>query len=254
MLVGSLLRRSREADGVVLTTHALDHALELATRALSCGWAGRADAAGDGGAARSWRGDRRRTRHGGAEPCGGMGDGLEGPGGRARAREFLGAMLAFALVTIVTLNFAFDLSWWRRGGGRRRGALDRVPVCRDAWTGRSLAVERDRGTLEGLTLCPVSRDDLPREVHLKCAFIVVVQIVALPVFAALYDLPSLRRRCCCRGIGRGRICRPGDALFGGRGQQPCARDPDAAVADSAVDPDCDRDGTGDDADLRGSNQ
>ena len=43
----------------------------------------------------------------------------------ARGREFLGAMLVFALITIVTLNFAFDLT----GAGREAsGEIGRAHV------------------------------------------------------------------------------------------------------------------------------
>ena len=72
-----------------------------------------------------------------------------------RGREFLGAMVVFALITIVTLNFAFDLSRGSREAPGAGGLWIAFLFAGMLGLGRSLAVERDRGTLEGLTLCPV---------------------------------------------------------------------------------------------------
>ena len=73
----------------------------------------------------------------------------------ARGREFLGAMLVFALITIVTLNFAFDLTGAGREASGAGGLWIAYLFAGMLGLGRSLAVERDRGTLEGLMLCPV---------------------------------------------------------------------------------------------------
>lgn len=109
-----------------------------------------------------------------------------------RGREFVGAMLAFALVTIVTLNFAFDLL---RDNAEAAGAGALWIAFLFAGMlglGRSLAVERDRGTLEALTLCPVDAGTIFLGKFIaNLVFILVVEVVALPVFAALYDMPTL---------------------------------------------------------------
>lgn len=109
-----------------------------------------------------------------------------------RAREFVGAMLAFAMVTIVTLNFAFDLLADNAAAAGAGALWIAFLFAGMLGLGRSLAVERDRGTLEALALCPVDGGAIFLGKFLaNLFFIMLVQIIALPVFAALYDLPSL---------------------------------------------------------------
>jgi heme exporter protein B len=110
-----------------------------------------------------------------------------------RGREFLGAMVLFALITIVTLNFAFDLIRGDREAPGAGGLWIAFLFAGMLGLGRSLAVERDRGTLEGLTLCPVDAGTIFLGKFISnVLFIVIVQAVALPVFYGLYNLPSLR--------------------------------------------------------------
>ena len=110
----------------------------------------------------------------------------------ARSRQFIGAMLAFTLIVIVTLNFAFDLI---REGREMNGAgalWVAILFSGLIGIGRSIAVERDRGTLDGLILSPLDGGTLfLGKFGASLASIIVVAIVALPVFAALYDLPAL---------------------------------------------------------------
>ncbi|MGH9175062.1 MAG: heme exporter protein CcmB [Vicinamibacterales bacterium] len=109
-----------------------------------------------------------------------------------RGREFLGAMVVFALITIVTLNFAFDLSGSEREAAGAGGLWIAFLFAGMLGLGRSLAVERDRGTLEGLALCPVDAGTIFLGKFLSnVIFIGIVQLISLPVFAALYSLPAL---------------------------------------------------------------
>ena len=110
-----------------------------------------------------------------------------------RGRELLGAMVVFALITIVTLNFAFDLSGEDRAVSGAGGLWVAFLFAGMLGLGRSLAAERDRGTLEGLTLAPVDGGVLfVGKLLSNLLFIVVVQVIALPVFAGLYNLPFAR--------------------------------------------------------------
>src|SRR4051794_19904718 len=110
-----------------------------------------------------------------------------------RAREFVSSMVVFALITIVTLNFAFDLTGQEREAAGAGGLWIAFLFAGMLGLGRSLAVERDRGTLEGLSLCPVDSGTIFLGKFLSnVIFIVLVQAVSLPVFAALYNLPALR--------------------------------------------------------------
>lgn len=110
-----------------------------------------------------------------------------------RGREFVGAMVVFALITIVTLNFAFDLTSDDREAAGAGGLWIAFLFAGMLGLGRSLAVERDRGTLEGLSLCPVDAGTIFLGKFVSnVLFIVIVQVVSLPVFAGLYNLPALR--------------------------------------------------------------
>jgi heme exporter protein B len=110
-----------------------------------------------------------------------------------RGREFLGAMVVFALITIVTLNFAFDLTSEDREASGAGGLWIAFLFAGMLGLGRSLAVERDRGTIEGLALCPVDAGTIFLGKFISnLLFIMIVQTVSLPVFAAIYDLPALR--------------------------------------------------------------
>lgn len=109
-----------------------------------------------------------------------------------RSRQFIGAMLAFTLVTLVTLNFAFELVREQRetnGAGALWIALFFAGIL---GIGRSIAVERDRGTFDGLLLMPVDGGTLfLGKFGASLASILFIEAIALPIFSALYDLPAL---------------------------------------------------------------
>lgn len=109
-----------------------------------------------------------------------------------RSRQFVGAMLAFTLVTLVTLNFAFDLIREQRESNGAGALWIAFFFAGTLGIGRSIAVERERGTLDGLILAPVDSGVLfLGKFGATLASILFVEVIALPVFAALYDLPAL---------------------------------------------------------------
>lgn len=109
-----------------------------------------------------------------------------------RSRQFLGAMLAFTLVTVVTLNFAFDLDQGDRTGDAAGALWIAFFFAGMLGLGRSIALERDRGTLEGLLLTPVDGGTIFLGKFLATLLsLLFVEAVTLPVFAVLYDLPAL---------------------------------------------------------------
>jgi heme exporter protein B len=109
-----------------------------------------------------------------------------------RGRDLVWGMAVFALITIVTLNFAFDLLGDDRVVSGAGGLWIAFLFAGMLGLGRSIAMERDRGTLEGLTLCPVDGGVIfLGKLISNFLFISIVQLVALPVFLALYDLPAL---------------------------------------------------------------
>lgn len=109
-----------------------------------------------------------------------------------RSRQFLGAMLAFTLVTIVTLNFAFDLDRGDRTSDAAGALWIAFFFAGMLGLGRSIALERDRGTFEGLLLTPVDGGTLFAGKFLATLLsILAIQAITLPVFAVLYSLPAL---------------------------------------------------------------
>jgi heme exporter protein B len=109
-----------------------------------------------------------------------------------RTRQVWGGMALFAILVLVVFNFAFDLT-----------AVDKVAVAPGAlWIafvfasilglGRTFAAEREQGSLDRLLVCPGDRKAIYFAKLLgNMLFIGVVEVIAVPLFAAAYDLPIL---------------------------------------------------------------
>jgi heme exporter protein B len=109
-----------------------------------------------------------------------------------RARQFVAAMLAFTLITIVTLNFAFDLIQVDAAANGAGALWTAYFFAGMLGIGRSIAVERDRGTFDGLLLTPVDRGTLFFGKFLATLVaILLIEFVTLIAFTVLYDLPGL---------------------------------------------------------------
>jgi heme exporter protein B len=106
-----------------------------------------------------------------------------------RTREMLSSMFVFSLLVIVIFNFAFEL---------------RVENVREVAPGvlwvtftfagmlglnRSFVLEKDKGCLEGLLLCPVDRSAIYFGKMLgNVIFMSVVEAIILPIFSVLFNL------------------------------------------------------------------
>jgi heme exporter protein B len=106
-----------------------------------------------------------------------------------RTKEIITSMLIFALLVVIIFNFAFDPS----------PALVVLVVPGIFWVAftfagvlgfnRSFILEKDRGSLDGLLLCPVSRDVIYLgKLVGTVSFMVVAEVLLLPVFAVLYNV------------------------------------------------------------------
>jgi heme exporter protein B len=107
-----------------------------------------------------------------------------------RSKQTLMGMGLFALLVLVIFNFTFDLR-----------ANNTVAVAPGAlWVafifasmlglGRTMAAEREQGSLDRLLLSPVDRKAIYLAKLLgNLLFIGIVELVALPVFAILFNLP-----------------------------------------------------------------
>lgn len=107
-----------------------------------------------------------------------------------RTREMLSSMLVFALLVILIFNFAFELR-----ADNQRTLAPGVLWAAIAFAGtlgltRSFIVEKDRGSIDGLLLAPVDRSAIFLGKMLgNTLFIGIVDMITLPVFIVLFNLP-----------------------------------------------------------------
>jgi heme exporter protein B len=105
-----------------------------------------------------------------------------------RSRELLSAMLVFALLVILIFNFAIELQ-----PSLRSTITPGVLWVTFAFAGtlglnRSMAIEKDRGCLDGLLLAPVDRSAIFFGKALSnLAFMLIVELIVLPVYSILYN-------------------------------------------------------------------
>ncbi len=105
-----------------------------------------------------------------------------------RSREMLSAMLVFALLVILIFNFSLELD-----AQARTSVTGGVLWVTFAFAGtlglnRSMAMEKDRGCLDGLLLAPVDRSAIYFGKAIgNLIFMLVVEVIVLPVYSVLYN-------------------------------------------------------------------
>ncbi len=109
-----------------------------------------------------------------------------------RARQVWVAMALFSALVMIVFYFAFDLR-----------VENRAPVAPGAlWIafvfasvlglGRTFAAEQEHGAMDRLLLCPVDRQVIfLAKLIGYLIFLAVVEAIAVPLFAAIYNLPIL---------------------------------------------------------------
>ena len=108
-------------------------------------------------------------------------------------REMISAMLVFSVLALLIFSFALDLR-----GAVAQAAAPGVLWATVAFAGtlglsRSLTREQQTGCIDGLLLAPVDRSAIFLGKALgNLAFMAVVEVVLLPLFSALFDVPLLR--------------------------------------------------------------
>lgn len=106
-----------------------------------------------------------------------------------RSREIIFAMMVFSMLVIVIFNFALELD-----PATRQKVTSGVLWATFAFAGtlglnRSMAVEKDRGCLDGLLLAPVDRAAIYfGKVFSNLAFMFMVEAFVLPLYSALYNV------------------------------------------------------------------
>ncbi len=113
-----------------------------------------------------------------------------------RSRELLSSMLVFALLVILIFNFALELDARARATVTSGVLWVTFTFAGTLGLNRSMAVEKDRGCLDGLLLAPVDRSAIYFGKALgNLIFMLVVEAIVLPVYSVLYNtnlfLPGL---------------------------------------------------------------
>jgi heme exporter protein B len=105
-----------------------------------------------------------------------------------RSRELLSAMLVFALIVIFIFNFALELDPATRATVTSGVLWVTFIFAGTLGLNRSLAVEKDRGCLDGLLLAPVDRTAIYfGKMLANLVFMLLVAMIVLPVYSILYN-------------------------------------------------------------------
>ena len=107
-----------------------------------------------------------------------------------RSKQTWMGMALFALLVLVIFNFAFDLRVDNKAAIAPGALWVAFVFASLLGLGRTIAAEREKGLMDRLLLCPVDRKAIYLAKLLgNLLFIGVVELVALPVFAALFNVP-----------------------------------------------------------------
>jgi heme exporter protein B len=106
-----------------------------------------------------------------------------------RSRELIGAMLVFALLVILIFNFALELDLRTRGTITSGVLWVTFAFAGTLGLNRSMAIEKDRGCLDGLLLAPVDRSAIYFGKMLgNLIFMLIVEAIVLPTYSILYNI------------------------------------------------------------------
>ena len=109
--------------------------------------------------------------------------------GELRSRELLSAMIVFALLVIIIFNFAIELEPMLRLTITPGVLWVTFIFAGTLGLNRSMAIEKDRGCLDGLLLAPVDRSVIYFGKTIgTLIFMFIVEIVVLPVYSFLYNI------------------------------------------------------------------
>lgn len=110
-----------------------------------------------------------------------------------RSRELLSAMLVFALLVILIFNFALELDAKTRANVTSGVLWVTFAFAGTLGLNRSMAMEKDRGCLDGLLLAPVERSAIyfGKAVG-NLVFMLIVEVIVIPVYSVLYNVNLFR--------------------------------------------------------------
>ncbi|NOR90747.1 MAG: cytochrome C biogenesis protein [Anaerolineales bacterium] len=106
-----------------------------------------------------------------------------------RSRELIGAMLVFAALVIIIFNFALELDIRTREAVTSGVLWVTFAFAGTLGLSRSMAIEKDRGCLDGLLLTPVDRSAIFFGKAIgNLFFMLIVEAIILPMYSVLYNV------------------------------------------------------------------
>ena len=106
-----------------------------------------------------------------------------------RSFELVSAMLVFSLLVILIFNFALELDIKTRQSVTAGVLWATFAFAGTLGLNRSMAIEKDRGSFDGLLLAPVDRSAIYFGKFISnLAFMLLVEIIVLPVYSILYNM------------------------------------------------------------------
>jgi heme exporter protein B len=106
-----------------------------------------------------------------------------------RSRELFSAMLVFSMLVILIFNFALELDIKTRQSVTAGVLWTTFAFAGTLGLNRSMAVEKDRGSMDGLLLAPVDRSAIYfGKVISNLIFMLIVEAFVLPIYSILYNV------------------------------------------------------------------
>jgi len=106
-----------------------------------------------------------------------------------RSRELLSAMLVFAILVILIFNFALELDAKTRSSVTAGVLWVTFAFAGTLGLNRSMAIEKDRGCIDGLLLAPVDRSAIYFGKMIgNLIFMLIVEAVVIPIYSLLYNV------------------------------------------------------------------
>jgi heme exporter protein B len=106
-----------------------------------------------------------------------------------RSRQLLTAMLVFSILVILIFNFALELDARLRAEVSTGVLWATFAFAGTLGLNRSMAIEKEHSSLDGLLLAPVDRSAIYfGKTMANMVFMLVVELFTLPIYAVLYDV------------------------------------------------------------------
>lgn len=105
------------------------------------------------------------------------------------SRELVPTMLAFSLIVIIIFNFALELDIKARQAVTAGVLWTTFAFAGTLGLNRSMAIEKDRGCMDGLLLAPVDRSAIYfGKMISNLVFMLIVEAIVLPIYSLLYNV------------------------------------------------------------------